>query len=98
MPKVKWPQLGREVEVASGTTILDCALDHDIPLEHACGGFCACTTCHVHILEGASNVSTMEEMEDERIGSLSERKPESRLGCQTQIKGDVSLFIPDYKA
>ena len=28
-------------------SLLDIALAHDIPLEHNCGGSCACTTCHV---------------------------------------------------
>ena len=34
-------------------SFLDVAKNHGVPLEHACGGSCACTTCHVIIREGA---------------------------------------------
>ncbi len=40
------------VETPSGLSVLETALAHDIELEHACGGFCACTTCHVIIKDG----------------------------------------------
>src|SRR5688572_32501705 len=33
-------------------SFLDVAKNLDVPLEHACGGSCACTTCHVIIREG----------------------------------------------
>ena len=38
-------------------SLLDIAKNLDIPLEHACGGSCACTTCHVIVREGAQNLS-----------------------------------------
>src|SRR6266849_7881022 len=33
-------------------SILDVLLAHGVPLEHACGGNCACTTCHVVVKQG----------------------------------------------
>ena len=36
-------------------------------LEHACGGSCACTTCHVIIREGAQNLSEMQDDELDRL-------------------------------
>ena len=33
-------------------SILDVALNNGIFLDHACGGNCACTTCHVWVKEG----------------------------------------------
>ena len=35
-------------------SFLDIAKNFGIPLEHACGGSCACTTCHVIIKEASS--------------------------------------------
>lgn len=93
-PTIHWPQFNKSIEVASGTSILDAALGHDIPLEHACGGFCACTTCHVHIKEGAQNVSKMESEEADRLEYKDGLTPQSRLGCQTKILGDVTVEIP----
>ncbi len=43
-------------------SILDVAMHFDIDLEHACGGVCACSTCHVHVIEG------MEHLFPENIG------------------------------
>lgn len=94
MPKIHWPQFQRTIEVPAGTTLLDAALDHEIPLEHACGGFCACTTCHVHIESGLSSCSSMEEDEKERIASVDLVTEQSRLGCQTKILDDVTVIIP----
>ncbi len=37
-------------------SILDVALNIGIPLDHACGGNCACTTCHIWVKEGAENL------------------------------------------
>lgn len=91
---IEWPQFKKTVEVAPGTTVLDAALDNDIPLEHACGGFCACTTCHVYIKEGMGNVSPMDEEELDRLEFKDGRKEISRLGCQTKVNGNLVVEIP----
>ena len=97
MPKIHWPQLNRTLDVAAGTTVLDAALDQGIPLEHACGGFCACTTCHIEVEQGIENLSPMDDMEIERIEPVDGRTERSRLGCQAQVRGDVTLRIPTYE-
>jgi 2Fe-2S ferredoxin len=40
-------------------SLLDIALNHGVHLEHACGGSCACTTCHVIVKAGDNNLSEM---------------------------------------
>src|ERR1700738_1975799 len=37
-------------------SFLDVAENYDIFLDHACGGVCACTTCHIHVKEGAQGL------------------------------------------
>ena len=51
-------------------SFLDVAKHFHIPLEHACGGSCACTTCHVIIKEGEQNLSGMEDDEADRYRKL----------------------------
>ena len=51
-------------------SLLDIAMHFDIPLEHACGGSCACTTCHVWIKEGEANVLPAEDDEEDRLDVL----------------------------
>jgi 2Fe-2S ferredoxin len=77
-------------------SLLDIAKNLDIPLEHACGGSCACTTCHVVVREGASHLSDMQDDEADRLDTAWDVTPRSRLGCQAVVKGDVVCEIPMY--
>ena len=58
-----------------------------------CGGFCACTTCHVHVKEGLDSLSPIEEQESERMETTEKVGPTSRLGCQARVTGDVTVEI-----
>ena len=77
-------------------SILDVALNYDVHLDHACGGNCACTTCHVWVKEGAENLSPMEDDEADRLDMAADLQLNSRLGCQLVIKkpGKVVVEIP----
>jgi ferredoxin, 2Fe-2S len=77
-------------------SLLDIAKALDIPLEHACGGSCACTTCHVIVREGEQNLSAMQEDEADRLDTAWDVTPHSRLGCQAVVRGDVVCEIPMY--
>ncbi len=97
MPKVTFMPMNQVCEAAVGESILDVAINHDIPLQHACGGFCACTTCHVSVQGGEAglkNLSPMEDDEEERLEtSASNVTLQSRLGCQAKVSGDVVVEI-----
>ena len=75
-------------------SILDIALGNNIPLQHNCGGKCACTTCHVIVKEGMENLSKMEEDEEDRLDTAEGLTLHSRLGCQAVASGDVLVEIP----
>lgn len=77
-------------------SLLDIAKHYDIPLEHACGGSCACTTCHVVVKDGASNLTDMEDEEADRLETAWDVTPQSRLGCQAVVRGDLTCEIPMY--
>lgn len=93
MPKVTFLPMNTTVEAKVGQTLLEVAMENDIPLAHACGGFCACTTCHVFLKSGDENVSKMQEDEEDRLDRLSTLTLHSRLGCQTKVEGDVTVEI-----
>jgi len=76
-------------------SLLDIALANDIPLEHNCGGSCACTTCHVIVKEGAENLSEMQEDEEDRLDTAVGLTIRSRLGCQAIVRGDVVVEVPE---
>ncbi len=77
-------------------SLLDVALNFDIPLEHVCGGNCACTTCHVIVKEGKANLSEMQDEETDRLDTAWDLTPDSRLACQAVVKGDVVCEVPAY--
>ena len=77
-------------------SFLDVAMNLGIPLEHACGGSCACTTCHLIIRKGTANLSEMEDNEADRLDTAWDLTTSSRLGCQAVIKGDVTAEFPMY--
>jgi len=93
LPKITFLPMNQTFEVSKGESILEVAINNDVPLQHACGGFCACTTCHVHVKSGAENLSEMEEDEHDRIETVSDLTPSSRLSCQAKINGDVTVEI-----
>jgi ferredoxin, 2Fe-2S len=108
MPKVTFIIDGKEttVEFEHGKleyqhhglpeSFLDVAMNFGVHLEHACGGSCACTTCHVIIRKGEQNLSEMEDKEADRLDTAWDLTTSSRLGCQAVIKGDVVAELPMY--
>ena len=95
MPKVTFLPDNTTVEVEEGTSILDAALENDIWIEHNCGGFCACTTCHVIVKAGEEALSEMDEEEEDRLDTAEGLTLASRLGCQARVYGDVVVEVPD---
>ena len=78
-------------------SILDVLLGHGVVLEHACGGVCACTTCHVVVTEGLDFLSEAEEEEDDMLDRAPGLTPTSRLGCQSVISdpdAEIRIRIP----
>lgn len=104
MPKVTFLPAGATFTFESGKlpyshhgkpeSLLDIALNFGFPLEHACGGSCACTTCHVWVKEGEENLSEMTDEEQDRLDTAADVNLHSRLGCQAVVKGDVLVEIP----
>ena len=97
MPKVKFLPSGIEVSAKEGETLLDLALSHDVSIQHACGGFCACTTCHCEVVSGFENIETPDADEMERLEVLDGRTPHSRLACQSKVKGDVTVRVVNFE-
>ncbi len=79
-------------------SILDILLAHGVHLEHACGGNCACTTCHVIVKSNFDKLSEAEENELDLLDKAPGLTPTSRLGCQAVVEEDceVTVLIPRF--
>jgi 2Fe-2S ferredoxin len=68
-------------------------MEHGINIEHACGGVCACSTCHVYIEKGMESLSAPTEAEDDRVEEAPGLQRNSRLSCQCVIEGDGPIVL-----
>lgn len=74
-------------------SILEIALAHGINIDHACGGVCACSTCHVYVIEGNESCSIAQDGELDMLDNAPDQKPISRLACQCVPNGEKDLVI-----
>ncbi len=83
---------------AKGESLLEVAMESGINIEHACGGVCACSTCHVYVLEGMDQLAEATEAEEDRVEEAPGLQRNSRLACQCIVKGDgpVVFKVPSW--
>lgn len=80
-------------------SILDVMLGHGVHLEHACGGNCACTTCHVIVKQGLKELGEASEQEEDLLDRAPGLTPTSRLGCQAVIRdedAEIVIVVPRF--
>ena len=95
MPRVKFLDQNVEVEVPIGSSLLKAAQQGGAPEGSACGGVCACSTCHVYVEQGAELLSEASEDEEDILDKAFDVRMSSRLGCQAKFERDgvVALRI-----
>ncbi|KAI9700672.1 MAG: hypothetical protein M1836_002041 [Candelina mexicana] len=74
-------------EVADGVTLLEVAKSEGLEVEGACGGDCACSTCHV-IVTSPSRYNAIDaptDRENDMLDMAFEVTDTSRLGCQVKV-------------
>lgn len=94
MPKVTFVDaegVRHEVDVEVGNTIMEAAIDNDVPgIVAECGGACACATCHAYVdEEWIARLPEMDDMEDAMLDSALDRKANSRLTCQISMVDEL---------
>lgn len=79
-------------------SFLDVGINVGFHIEHACGGNCACTTCHVVVKNGAEFLSDMDDDEADKLDLAADLQLGSRLGCQVHFvrDGEVTIEIPSW--
>lgn len=83
----------RTIMVGKGDSILEAAMDVGINIEHACGGVCACSTCHIYVEGGASSLSEATEAEEDRVEEAPGLQRNSRLSCQCIVEGNGPIVV-----
>ncbi len=78
--------------------LLEVALGNGINVEHACGGVCACSTCHIYVEKGSECLSEPVEAEEDRVEEAPGLQRNSRLSCQCVIlkPGEIVVRVPSW--
>ena len=83
--------LDREVTGKLGQRLLDVAWDAKQPLEGACEGAMACSTCHVIVdKEHFDRLPPASEEEEDLLDLAAHATRTSRLACQIMISEDLA--------
>ena len=84
-----------EIEVANGLTVMEGAVQNDIPgIDADCGGSMACATCHVYVKEDwFPKLPNKETGEDDMLDQAYEPKANSRLSCQIIVSNELNGLV-----
>ncbi|MBR4815480.1 MAG: NADH:ubiquinone reductase (Na(+)-transporting) subunit F [Paludibacteraceae bacterium] len=80
-----------EVEVETGSSLLNTLAVNGVHLPSACGGKGSCGQCKCQVLEGGGEILDSEKGHFSR----KEQMNHWRLGCQTKVKGDMTIKVPE---
>ena len=100
MPKITYIEHGGKnhtVEVANGLTVMEGAVQNNIPgIDADCGGSMACATCHVYVKEKwFSKLPKKEDGEEDMLDMAFEPKKNSRLSCQLIVSEQLDGLVVD---
>ncbi|KAI1147535.1 ferredoxin [Nemania diffusa] len=80
-----------KIAVSAGDNLLDIAQANDLEMEGACGGSCACSTCHVVVVEDEyyDKMPEPEDDENDMLDLAFGLTETSRLGCQVVMTKEL---------
>lgn len=79
-----------EIEGTAGWSVMEIIREADLAIEAACGGCCACATCHVYV-EGdwLGKLEKPDPDEEMMLDEAFEVEDNSRLSCQIKFKDEM---------
>jgi 2Fe-2S ferredoxin len=74
-------------------SLLEIAMGNGIEIDHACGGVCACSTCHVIVRKGLETCNEATEDEEDQLDEAYGLTAQSRLSCQCVPNGNADIVV-----
>lgn len=90
--KVQFLPMNKRIEVSSGTSLLQAALDCSIDVDAVCGGKGTCGKCKMLVTKG--NLKDYNEIELDHL-SQEELSSGMRLACKMKVNSDSCAIIPN---
>ena len=81
-----------EGEVPAGLSLLEASATLGAHHGSACGGVCACSTCHVWVKKGLVSLGDQTDCEEDYLDRAYDVRPYSRLGCQAQLADEEVVY------
>ena len=79
-----------ELEGEIGWSVMEIIREADLPIEAACGGCCACATCHVYVDEATlAKLPPADADENMMLDEGFEVRDNSRLSCQIKFSEEL---------
>ena len=88
--------ISRKIEVPSGTSVMQAALNHRVDgILGECGGNCMCATCHVYVdVSFLSRIPPATDNEKFMLSIAAEGPgTNSRLSCQIKITEELDGIV-----
>ncbi len=97
MTTIRFVDQGVETTAEVGESILQAARKVHAPEGDACGGVCACSTCHVRVQQGVKSCPPATEDEEDMLDEAPDVSTDSRLACKCVPDGtqDLIVLIPN---
>ena len=79
-----------EIEGTAGWSVMEIVREADLPIEAACGGCCACATCHVYVgTDWLGKLDKPDADEEMMLDEAFEVEDNSRLSCQIKFSDEL---------
>ena len=79
-----------ELEGDSNSTLMEILRDAGLDIEAACGGCCACATCHVYINDQwLEKIGPKDDDEESMLDQAFDVRNTSRLSCQINLSEEL---------
>jgi 2Fe-2S ferredoxin len=79
-----------ELKADIGSTIMEIIRDAGLDIEAACGGCCACATCHVYVTnDKIEKLIVIDDDEESMLDQAFDVEKNSRLACQVEYTEEM---------
>ena len=98
--KIKFVPQNVEVEVESGKSVLDIALQNGIAIKSSCKGMASCGECRVFVVEGEGHILPPTQQELDIIGQgyfIDQRRLSCQLYCFDNLVVDLKEQVEKSK-
>ncbi len=93
--QIRLEPLSKVSEVDTYDNLLSVILSEDLQVARECNGRGICATCHLYVLEGMDQLSSMTPRESRTLEVITSAKANSRLACQARVVGEgVVVELP----